>query len=33
MEQGMTATPEEMATIFWKITNPLLSEPAQAARP
>ena len=33
MEQGMTATPEEMAAIFWKITNPLLSEPAQAVRP
>ena len=28
MEQGMTATPEEMAAIFWKIANPLLSEPA-----
>lgn len=28
MEQGMTATPEEMAAIFWKITDPLLSEPA-----
>ena len=32
MEQGMTATPEEMAAIFWKITNPLLSEPAQDTR-
>lgn len=33
MEQGMTATPEEMAAIFWKITDPLLSEPAQDTRP
>lgn len=33
MEQGMTATPEEMAAIFWKITNPLFSEPAQDTRP
>ena len=33
MEQGMTATPEEMAAIFWKITNPLLLEPAQDTRP
>ena len=33
MEQGMTATPEEMAAIFWKIADPLLSEPAQDTRP